>query len=174
MGSPSEPLCTSLICLIPKGGDKIVLKNWRPITLLGTAYKILAKTLAFHLRPLLPYIIRATQIGFVHDRSTMFFPFREATHSAPESLQDITLLLLDFENAYDTVDWRFLMGIMGRLGFNDYWISWVSPLNSDSANRMVLCGGKGPTFQLSRSVRQGCPLATYLFLFVVEAMGYFL
>ena len=53
-----EPLCTSLIYLIPKGEDKFVLKNRRPITLLGTIYKILVKTLAFRMRLLLPDIIR--------------------------------------------------------------------------------------------------------------------
>ena len=37
-----------------------------------------------------------------------------------------------------------------------------------------MAGDKGPSFTLSRSVRQGCPLAPYLFLFVAEAMSLFL
>jgi hypothetical protein len=35
-----------LITLIPKAGDRAKLSNWRPITLLGNTYKVLAKTLA--------------------------------------------------------------------------------------------------------------------------------
>jgi hypothetical protein len=35
-----------LMTLIPKFGDHSKLGNWRPITLLGNVYKILAKTLA--------------------------------------------------------------------------------------------------------------------------------
>ena len=99
-------MCTGLICLILKGGDKSVPKNWMPITLLGTAYKILVKTLALCLRPLLPDILRVAQNDFAQDWSILdnVFSFWEATHWAQESQQDIVVLLLDFEKAYDIIN----------------------------------------------------------------------
>jgi hypothetical protein len=42
----SELINKGLITLIPKSGDHAKLENWHPITLLGSLYKILAKTLA--------------------------------------------------------------------------------------------------------------------------------
>jgi len=54
-----------LITLIPKTGDRSKLKNWRPIILLGSVYKILAKTLAGRLQAFLLGVIRPNQIGFV-------------------------------------------------------------------------------------------------------------
>ncbi len=45
-GATSEMINKGLITLIPKSGDHARLGNWRPITLLGSLYKILAKMLA--------------------------------------------------------------------------------------------------------------------------------
>jgi hypothetical protein len=35
-------------------------------------------------------------------------------------------------------------------------------------------GEVGPDFQLARSVRQGCPLAPYLFILTTDVLGYML
>ncbi len=50
-GEASNYINRGLITLIPKTGDRSKLRNWRPITLLGSVYKILAKTLAGRLQP---------------------------------------------------------------------------------------------------------------------------
>jgi hypothetical protein len=44
-------LNTGTLCLLPKGGDKTSLRNWRPIMLLGSVYKCIAKLLARRLQP---------------------------------------------------------------------------------------------------------------------------
>jgi hypothetical protein len=60
-----------LITLIPKTGDRSKLRNWRPITLLGSVYKILAKTLAGRLQAFLPGVIKPNQTGFVQGKSIL-------------------------------------------------------------------------------------------------------
>jgi hypothetical protein len=60
-----------MITLTPKSRDHYRLGNWRPITLLGSIYKILAKTLAGRLQAILPLIIRPNQTGFVEGRSIL-------------------------------------------------------------------------------------------------------
>jgi hypothetical protein len=57
--------------LIPKTGDRSKLRNWRPIILLGSVYKILAKTLAGRLQSFLSGVIRPNQTGFVEGRSIL-------------------------------------------------------------------------------------------------------
>ncbi len=61
----------AFITLIPKTGDRSKLGNWRPITVLGCIYKILAKALAGRLQTFLPSIIRQNQTGFVEGRSIL-------------------------------------------------------------------------------------------------------
>jgi hypothetical protein len=64
----SELINKGFIILIPKSGDHGRIGNWCPITLLGSIYKILAKTLAMRLQTFLPSIIRPNQTGFVEGR----------------------------------------------------------------------------------------------------------
>ena len=166
-----------LIFLIPKGdqaSDDIC--KWRPITLLNTMYKILAKAISLRLQPLLPQLIHSSQTGFIKERSILdnIFTFWESMAMATKTNQNLAILLLDFEKAYDRVDWGFLEGTLSRFGFADEWIRGVSALYSCASSKVLLAGGKGASFKLSRSVRQGCPLAPFLFLFFAEAMSIYL
>ena len=93
---------------------------------------------------------------------------------ASESKKNLAILLLDFEKAYDRVDWNFLGGTLLHFGFPRTWIRGVAALYSSASSRVLLTDGKGPAFKLSRSVCQGCPLAPFLFLFLAEALSTYL
>ena len=54
-----------LIHLLYKSGEREDIANWRPITLLNSDYKIIAKTIAERLKPILKYIIHTDQKGFI-------------------------------------------------------------------------------------------------------------
>ena len=59
----------SVISLLPKKGkDLLFLKNWRPISLLNTDYKILAKLLSLRIKKVLPHLISDDQYGFLKGR----------------------------------------------------------------------------------------------------------
>jgi hypothetical protein len=70
-GEASASINKGLITLIPKSGDHSKLNNWKPITLLGSVYKILAKALAGRIQAFLPDIIRPNQTRFVKGRSIL-------------------------------------------------------------------------------------------------------
>ena len=83
-GVMPESLSEGLIFLIPKeGGDLELIRQWRPITILNSVYKIIAKTLSLRLQPMLDSLIHPTQTGFVKDRSILdnIFTFWEAVSS---------------------------------------------------------------------------------------------
>ena len=76
-----ESLNEGFIFLIPKeGGDRDDIRHWRPITILNSTCKILAKALSLRLQPMLDSLIHATQTGFVKKRSILdnIFTFWEA------------------------------------------------------------------------------------------------
>jgi hypothetical protein len=73
-GETSEWINKGLITLIPKSGDHAKIGNWRPITLLGSLYKFLAKTMARRLQVFFPNIIRSGQTDFVKGKASSTTP----------------------------------------------------------------------------------------------------
>lgn len=49
----------------------------------------------------------------------------EIVHAAKSGRKPTMLLKVDFEKAYDTVDWGFLRYMMRRMNFSERWIRWV-------------------------------------------------
>ena len=93
---------------------------------------------------------------------------------ATETSHPMVMLLLDFEKAYDRVEWDFLEGTLNKLGFNSTWISWIRALYIDSWCSIRLNGQASDPFKLTRSIKQGCPLAPFLYLFAADSLGYIL
>ena len=60
---------TSIIALLFKGSDNQLLKNWRPISLLCTDYKILSKALANHIKKKLHMVLNPEQTCSVPERT---------------------------------------------------------------------------------------------------------
>lgn len=54
-----------MITLLFKKGDRTLLKNWRPVPLLNTDYKILTKALANRLHQVLPLIVNSDQTACI-------------------------------------------------------------------------------------------------------------
>ena len=68
-GELSITMRRGVIVLIPKGGEKKLLKNWRPISLLNYDYKIITKVLTSRLRDIMPTIIHPNQKCGINGRS---------------------------------------------------------------------------------------------------------
>jgi hypothetical protein len=161
-----------LIALIHKVGDREYLSNWRPITLLNSSYKIFAKALQIRLQVLLPDIIHADQSAFLPLRFILdnVLVQHETIAWAEESNQDLILLKLDFTKAYDVVSWRFLFRTMATMGLPSPFIDMIRLLFRDARAAVSLNGEPTESFEICRRVRQGCPLAPYLFLLVGETL----
>ncbi len=127
-GLTLEYINKGMITLIPKSGDHSKLGNWRPITLLGSIYKILAKTLARRIQEFLFLVIKPNQTSFVKGRIILDNNFlaQEALVWALESSQDFVLLFFDFEKTFDKIEWGFLFLTLSKLGFCPTWIQWIS------------------------------------------------
>ena len=76
----------------------------------------------------------------------------------------------DFEKAYHQVYWHFLHGTLVRLGFPKKWVIEVFSFYRSAYSSVLLGGIKGDVFQMFQSVRRGCPLAPYLFVFLLPRM----
>ena len=79
-------------------------------------------------------------------------------------------LKLDFSKAYDKVSWRFLFLTMQKMRINDKFVNWVRLLFGNASIAINLNDSLGNKFSIKKGVRQGCPLAPYIFLIVEEVL----
>ena len=80
------------------------------------------------------------------------------------------ILKLDFEKAYDKVNWDFLLECHRMRGFDPKWCSWVEQILRNSTVSIKLNNCVGPYFQSGKGVRQGDPYSPFLINMVVECL----
>ena len=162
------------ISLIPKKDrNPLLLKNWRPLSLLNSDYKILAKTIANRIKPCLEKIIHHDQTGFLQNRyiGENIVKALDLIEIAEAEDVEAFLMFIDFEKAYDHIEWPFLYKTLQLFGFDENLIKWVKILYSDITSCVTNNGWKSDFFQLTRGVRQGCPLSSYLFILCTEILS---
>ncbi len=163
-----------ILTLIPKKDkDRTLLKNWRPLTLLTTDYKIITKILSMHIAKVLPNIINGDQSGYLKGRyaGENIRTITDIIEYCKQKNMTGVLLLIDFEKAFDTVKWDFLHDVLRKFKFGNKFRKWVKILYSDVRSYIVNNGHFSPLFQMFRGIRQGCPLSAYLFLLIVEILA---
>ncbi|PNX62136.1 cysteine-rich receptor-like protein kinase, partial [Trifolium pratense] len=126
-GRLTKGLNATFIALIPKVDSPQRLNDFRPISLVGSLYKILAKVLANRLRLVMGSVISASQTAFVKGRQILdgILIANEVVDEARKSKKELLLFKVDFEKAYDSVDWGYLDAVMGRMGFPTLWRKWI-------------------------------------------------
>ncbi|GBG85669.1 hypothetical protein CBR_g40401 [Chara braunii] len=159
-----------VIALMFKKGDKTNVRNYRPIFLLNVDYKILAKTMALRLGKILPRLVERDQGAFVQGRSIFhnILTTIESVEVLKGEHRDMAVLMLDLEKAYDRVGWSFVLTTLRRMGFGDGFCRWVLAMYTAASFAVQVNGHLSRSFQLTRSLRQGCLLAPLLFVLQLE------
>ncbi|KAL3695864.1 hypothetical protein R1sor_009940 [Riccia sorocarpa] len=154
-----------VIKLIPKEGDLLLLKSWRPITLLTITYKVIARIIAHRMKRMLPELIDSQQSGFVAGRNIVdnVLSLRFAQEWALTTGQEVIFVKLDFQKAYDRVAHNYLWSTLQALGMSDSNIRRIQGLVLSGSASIHVNGKFTADLQVQRGVRQGCPLAPLLF-----------
>ena len=174
IGEMSVTQRSALITILPKPNkQKFYLKNWRPISLLGVDYKIASAVIANRIKKVLPSIISHTQKGFLKNRSIaentrLIYDIIDKLNS---NNQEGLLLLIDFEKAFDSVEWTFLDEALKFFNFGEFIRHWVKTFYNNINSSILYNGHCSNSFSVTRGVRQGDPLSPYLFIICAELLA---
>nr|GEZ36229.1 putative RNA-directed DNA polymerase, eukaryota, reverse transcriptase zinc-binding domain protein [Tanacetum cinerariifolium] len=163
---------SSFITLIPKIPNPIYIKDFRPISLVGLQYKIIAKILANRLSKVIDKVVSNEQSAFISGRYILDGPLMHSEIMSWYKKKKINMLLfkVDFEKSFDSVSWKFLNHMLLSLGFGNKWRSWIQICLHFVRSSILINGSPSREFLIKRGLRQGHPLSPFLFIIIMEGL----
>ena len=144
------------ICLIPKKVNSSKVKDFKPISLVTSLYKIISKVLSTRLKGVLADTIGESQGVFVAGRQIL-----DVVLVANEIVEEYwkdgragAVFKIDFENAYDFVEWGFLDFVLENKGFGSLWRKWIMGCLSTISFSIFINGRLRGKFRGSSGLKQ--------------------
>ena len=142
----------SIISLSHKKGDKSLLKNYRPLSLSNIDYKSIAFCFARRLQNILQKLISDEQSAYAKGRyigenARIILDIFEYCETYDN---DGVLLFLEFEKAFDSVEWNVLFKTLSKFNFGTNFIKWMKQNKSTEG-----CSRLKRSVDMTRSGKNG-------------------
>ena len=160
----------SLIITLPKKGNLQLCQNYRTISLISHASKVMLKIILNRLNPQAEEIIAEEQAGFRSGRSTteQIFNLRVLCEKYSQHQQDIYHVFIDFKKAFDRVWHEALWATMKKYNMGQKLTNIIKQLYAKATSAVIAQGSVGDWFKTTVGVRQGCLLSPTLFNIYLE------
>ena len=173
LGYLPDSLKPAVVTLLHKKDKKDDLKNYRPISLTNYDYKIIAFVLTARLQKVIDDIISKSQTAYIKSRfigSNMKLICDLIDYCEKFQVSGI-LLSLDFEKAFDTINWEFMYKCLKKFNFGNNFINWIKILCCDPKIVVKNNGYLSRQIKIEQGLRQGCPVSAILFILCIEILA---
>ena len=162
---PQEFKDVLIIPIFKNKGDCKDCNNYRGISLLAIAGKIMAKIVQKRLAQLAEGMLTESQCGFRQQQSTidMIFSVRQIQEKAIEQYQELYMVFVDFRKAFDTVDRDMLWKVLKLFGCPDDFIEIIRQFHIGTRGRVTVGNKESEPIEVNHGTKQGCVLAPTLF-----------
>ena len=171
-GRMEDGMRESYIRLIHKKGDKGELKNWRPISLSNTDYKIMSKILTTRLNKVLPQLINEHQVCGITGRSIQrhLYLLQDLNRDEQLSRSKFNLVGIDMQKAFDRIDHGYVMEVAKKVGFSDNMLKWFKIIQTDLTAKVIVNSKLTEGIHIERGIRQGCSFSMATFIVALEPL----
>uniref|UniRef100_A0A803TU58 Reverse transcriptase domain-containing protein n=1 Tax=Anolis carolinensis TaxID=28377 RepID=A0A803TU58_ANOCA len=153
--------------------EKSDIRNYRPITLLNTDYKIFTNILATRLKEFLNEWIGEEQAGFLPKRN-----LKDNIRTVIDAIEvfetnhqkEVAFLAIDAEKAFDNLNWDFLKILMQELDLGYQFTNAINTVYDKQFARIQINGLTSEVFEINKGTRQGCPLSPLIFILPLELL----
>ncbi|XP_038116806.1 uncharacterized protein LOC119769006 [Culex quinquefasciatus] len=159
-----------LVTPIYKKGQRLDCANYRGITILNAAYKVLSRILWSKLRPMTETFVGEYQCGFRAGRSTtdQMFTLRQILDKFREYNLQTHHLFIDFKAAYDSVKRNEIWKIMVEHGFPAKLIRLIRATLDGAKSSVRIANETSEAFVTLDGLKQGDALSNLLFIIALE------
>jgi hypothetical protein len=155
-----------------KGKDNSIITNLRPISLSNCDMKLCTKTIALRTNKVLHKLLSVTQTGYVPNRQVTNNNrlIEELIDQSITAGEELYLITLDAQKAFDSVDHQYLLDILKKYNFPSEYIHWVKTIYSNLEASVLVNGYTTNKFKIQQSVKQGDALSCALFVLAIEPL----
>ena len=172
-GSLPNDFKMSKIVTLPKKANSEKCEDFRTISLLSHASKILTKVINRRIEHVSENYLAEDQFGFRRNKGTRdaILALRLITAKRRAFGQKTAIAFIDLEKAFDNVNWEIMFKILEKLGIKYRDRRVLFNLYKEQM-AVIEIGKEKETAEIRKGVRQGCALSPVLFnLYIEDAMN---